>query len=328
VQFTSIVLTATKSAIPPFVPVIVSDSPPQLSTEPPVFDLWPEGVPGLRSDASEERIQAGRVENVHRPTLTLYAPAPGTANGAAVIYCPGGGYARLAVGEGGGLTTRWLLRLGITVFVLKYRLAAYGHPAPLRDVTRALRFVRSKAAEFHLRPDRVGVGGSSAGGHLSACACTLWDSPEGKTGSAALDQVCARPDFGLLIYPVITMRDPFAHADSRAALLGGSPPREAVDQLSVETQVRADTPPVFLAATAADNVVRVENTLLFYHALLAAGVPAELHLYAQGAHGDSHDPAYGPTARWPERAEEWLRFNGWIPASISPAARAHPAARA
>jgi len=277
-----------------------------------VIELWPEGVPDLRADASEEKVVNGRVTNVHRPTMLVYAPEPAKAVGTAVIFCPGGGYVRLAIGDAGGPPeTQWLTRAGVTVFILKYRMAEYGHPAPLRDVLRAVRIVRSRAAEFGVRPDRIGVMGASAGGHLAACAATMWDAPEGRTG-AALDEVNARPDFAALIYPVITMEDPFVHKGSRTALLGEKPSPELMEKLSVEKHVRKDMPPVFLAATMADKSVPVENTLRFYQALRAAGVPAEMHVYAQGSHGNSLDPQFGPTAQWPQRCEEWMRFNGWL----------------
>ncbi|MFL6208669.1 MAG: alpha/beta hydrolase [Pyrinomonadaceae bacterium] len=278
-----------------------------------VIELWPEGVPGLHADASPEKMVDGRIVNVHRPTLTVYAPARPTTNGTAVIFCPGGGYVRLAVGGSSGPPeTSWLGALGVTVFVLRYRLAEYGQPAPLRDVLRAVRVVRARAAEFGVRPDRIGVFGVSAGGHLSACAATMFDAPEGRTG-AALDSVSARPDFVALIYPVITMAEPFVHKGSRTALLGNQPSPELIRRYSIEQRVRKDMPPVFIAATMADQSVPVENSLQLYEALRRAGVPAELHIYAQGAHGNSLDPQYGPTAQWPERCVEWMRFNGWLP---------------
>jgi acetyl esterase/lipase len=294
-----------------FVLLLLASAVVASAAEPKVIPLWPEGVPGLRADAAEERMVDGRVVGVHYPSLTLYAPDAGTANGTAVIYCPGGGYVRLSIGENGGADTRWLNGLGVTVFVLKYRMVEYGHPAPLRDVLRAIRIVRSRAGEFGVRPDRVGLLGSSAGGHLSASASTMWDTPEGKTG-AALDSVSARPDFAMLIYPVITMEDPFVHKGSRNALLGKTPAPELVQLLSIEKHVRKDTPPMFLVATMADQSVPVENSLHLYKALRDAGVPAEMHVYAQGAHGASRDPQYGTTALWPQRAEEWMHANGWL----------------
>ncbi len=283
---------------------------------PKVIELWPEGVPGLRKDASEEKMVNGRVVNVHRPTLTIFAPERGRSNGTAVIFCPGGGYVRLAVGS---LTTgppeaRWLVERGATLFVLRYRMVEYGHPAPLQDVLRAMRLVRSRASEFGVRADRVGLLGVSAGGHLAASAAEMFDAAEGRTG-AALDSVSARPDFVALVYPVVTMEDPFVHKGSRESLLGASPKPELVQLLSLEKHARKDSPPVFLVATEADKSVPVENTLMLYRALRDAGVAAEMHVYAQGSHGDSLDAQYGTTALWPQRCEEWMRANGWLPKS-------------
>lgn len=272
---------------------------------PQTIELWPEGVPGLKPDAGPEKVVDGRTSNIHHPSLLVF-PAE-KPNGSAVVLCSGGGYVRIAVNPRGDSSTRLLNRLGITVFALKYRLSDYGHPAPLQDVLRAVRTVRSRAAEFDVDPARIGVMGTSAGGHLSACAATLWDHAAGKTG-AALDAVSARPDFAVLVYPVITMAQPFAHAGSRDALLGKPPATDVAELLSVEKQVRKDTPPVFIAATMADRVVPVENALAFYQALVKAGVPSELHVYPQGDHGNSLDPRHGPTATWPARLEDWLRF--------------------
>ncbi len=258
-----------------------------------------------------ERIEDGRTYNVQIPTLTVFPAAAGIAVGTAVIVCPGGGYARLAVAREGSELVRRLNALGISAFVLKYRLVEYGHPAPLRDVLRAVRIVRSRAAELRVRPDRVGVLGSSAGGHLAACAGTLFDAPEGRTG-AALDAVSARPDFLALLYPVITMTAPFAHAGSRKNLIGDRPPPALVERLSVETQVTSATPPTFLVHTAEDTSVPLENSLLFFQALRRAGVAAEMHLYEKGAHGFGTSPGLGPTSEWPRRLEEWMRSHGWL----------------
>jgi acetyl esterase/lipase len=281
------------------------------AAKPQVIPLWPEGVPGLLANAAEERIVDGRIVGIHYPSLTLYTPAAGRANGTAVIYCPGGGYVRLSIGDEGGADTKWLNGLGVTVFVLKYRLVEYGHPAPLRDVLRAIRIVRSRTAEFGVRPDRIGLLGGSAGGHLAASASTMWDAPVGKTG-AVIDSVDARPDFAMLIYPVVTMEDPFVHKGSRSALLGKTPSPDLIQLLSIEKHVRKDTPPMFLVATMADQSVPVENSLSLYKALRDGGVQAEMHIYARGAHGASRDPQYGQTSFWPQRAEEWLRANGWL----------------
>jgi acetyl esterase/lipase/lysophospholipase L1-like esterase len=273
-----------------------------------VIPLWPEGVPGLKTNAGPEVEINGRFTNIHHATLTIHAPDVAKSTGVAVIVSPGGGYVRVSDGKS---EAEWLNSLGITAFVLKYRLDNYGHPAPLQDVLRAVRTVRSRAVEFGLRADRIGVMGASAGGHLSACAATMWDSPEGKTGHA-LDAISARPDFAALVYPVITMTDPFVHKGSRKALFGAHPTPEQIQSLSLEQQVRSNSPPFFIVATMADKSVPVENSLRLYQALRDVGVPAELHAYAAGSHSSSRDPQYGPTAKWPQRCEEWLRFNRWI----------------
>jgi acetyl esterase/lipase len=281
------------------------------AAEPQVIPLWPEGVPNLKTNWSAEKLVDGRISNIHQPSLLVFPAPSSNAVGAAVIFCSGGGYVRIAVNPAGDAITRQLNAAGVTVFALKYRLSDYGHPAPLQDVLRAIRTVRSRAAEFGVQTNRIGVMGASAGGHLAACAATLWDAPEGLTG-AALDAVSAMPDFAVLIYPVISMSAKFTHKGSRNALLGTNPPSELLEKLSVEKHVRTNSPPVFLAATMADKTVPVENSLAFYQALRDAGVPAELHAYAQGSHGNSLDPQYGPTAEWLTRCEEWLRFNGWL----------------
>lgn len=285
--------------------------PAALAEEPLVIPLWPEGVPDARPGGGEERVEDGRVYNVQIPTLTAFPAPAGTAVGTAVIVCPGGSYGRLAVAREGSELVRRLNALGVSAFVLKYRLVEYGHPAPLRDVLRAIRTVRSRAGEFGVRPDRIGVLGSSAGGHLAACAGTLFDAPEGRTG-AVLDAVSGRPDFVALLYPVITMTDPYAHALSRANLLGERPDPALVERLSLENQVTSATPPTFLVHTAEDASVPLENSLLFFSALRRAGVPAELHLLEKGPHGFGTKPGLGPTSEWPSRLAEWMRWHGWL----------------
>ena len=282
------------------------------AAEPRVIKLWPEGVPDRKPDAGPEKEDNGRFTNIHDPSLVMYPPKDAAPNGTAVIYAPGGGYVRVAAGANGGDITRWLNSIGITVFLLKYRHADYGHPAPLRDALRAVRLIRSQAAEFVLEPDRIGMLGGSAGGHLVASAATLFAAPEGRTG-AALDEVSGRPDFLILLFPVITMEDPFAHVASRAALLGKSPTAELKARLSVDRQVTRDTPPTFLVHSSEDSVVPVENSLLLYQAMRKAKAPIEMHLYPKGPHGSGLDRRLGPTADWPRLCEAWLRFNGWLP---------------
>ncbi|HYC70674.1 MAG TPA: alpha/beta hydrolase [Opitutaceae bacterium] len=275
-----------------------------------VIPLWPEGVPGAK-DIGPERLEEARVINVSEPTLTYCAPAVDKPNGTAVIVCPGGGYVRLSFDREGLQYARWLGTLGVTTFVLKYRMQEFGHPAPLQDVLRAVRLVRSRAADFGVNPDRIGVMGSSAGGHLTATAGTLFSHPAGRTGHA-LDAVPARPDFLMLLYPVITMNDPAAHAGSRRALLGPAPSAENLRLMSLETQVTKETPPALLIHTQEDQSVPVENSVLFYQALTRARVPAEFYAFEKGGHGMGMRAGLGTSSDWPDRAAEWLRARGLL----------------
>lgn len=278
---------------------------------PETIPLWPEGVPGARPGLGPEQDKHGSLTNISVPTLTVFAPAVDRPNGTAVIVCPGGGYSHLAMMREGVQYAQWLSTLGVTAFVLKYRLQEFGHPAPLQDVLRAVRLVRSQAEHYHVRPDRIGVMGSSAGGHLAASAGTLYDNPLGRTG-AALDGINARPDFLILMYPVITMLPPYAHAGSRTALLSANPKPGDVELMSVEKQVTPATPPTLLIQTQADQTVPVENSILFYQALTRAHVPAEMYLFEHGAHGMGMRPGLGTASEWPRRAEEWLRARGLL----------------
>jgi len=284
---------------------------PLFSADARVIDLWPEGVPGLRADATPEKLENNRAFNIHHPSLTHYPAPAGKACGTAVVICPGGGYLRLSMENEGTQVAEWLNSLGVSAFILKYRLGEYGHPAPLRDVLRAIRLVRSRAAEFGVKPDRIGVLGFSAGGHLTSSAGTLYNDPDGQTG-AKLDEVSARPDFFAPIYPVITMKDPFVHTGSRKALLGATPAPELIEKMSTHQQVTKDTPPAFLVHAEDDKTVPVENTLLFYAALRQAGVPAEVHLYEKGGHGFGMRSDLGQASTWTKRCEEWLRSHGWL----------------
>lgn len=276
-----------------------------------VIDLWPEGVPGLIANGTPEQDDGqGRYTHIHHPTLTVFAPEK--PNGIAVIYAPGGGYVRVAAGVNGGEVTKWLNSIGVTVFMLKYRHADYGHPAPLRDALRAVRMLRSRAVEFGVRPDRIGMLGGSAGGHLTASAGTLFDAPEGRTG-AELDKVSGRPDFMILVFSMISMMDSRVREDLRHPLLGANATDELKHHLSADEQVTKDTPPTFLVHSTEDTTVPVENSLLFFQAMRKAKAPIEMHLYPKGPHGSGMAPALGPISEWPKHCELWMRFNGWLP---------------
>jgi acetyl esterase/lipase len=263
--------------------------------------LWPGGAPGALGS-----------EPVDVPTLTPYLLPKEKRSGAAIIVCPGGGYTHLADHEGGPVA-EWLNSLGVTAFVLKYRLGPrYHHPAPMQDAARAVRIVRARAAEWGLDPQRIGILGFSAGGHVASTAGTHFDS--GKTDAAdPIERASSRPDLMILIYPVITMRDK-THAGSKLNLLGAAPTPELIALLSNDEQVTKETPPTFMVHTMNDTAVPVENSLLFITALRKAGVPFEFHLYERGAHGfglGTKDPIL---ATWPDRCADWLRVHGFVSA--------------
>lgn len=259
--------------------------------------------PGDTAPLTDDPVNAqGYVTAVRVPTLTV-SPAPvETANGAGVIVCPGGGYETLAVEHEGADIARWLNGLGVTAFVLRYRVPAPGHPAPLQDVQDAIRLVRSRAAEFGIASDRLGVLGASAGGHLAACAGTLFDDER------------TRPDFLILLYPVILLEGPPAHAGSRRALLGEHPTPELLAKLSPDRHVTPRTPPAFLVHAGDDTIVPLENSRRFHAALTAAGVPAALHIYPEGFHGFGLAANHGAAAGWPAACGHWLQAHGWLPA--------------
>jgi acetyl esterase/lipase len=210
---------------------------------------------------------------------------------------------------------RWLNELGIAAFVVHYRLGPrYHHPIMLQDAQRAVRLVRAGADRWHIDAHRIGVIGFSAGGHMASTAGTHFDG--GSASSAdPVDRQSSRPDFMILVYPVITMELPFAHQGSRANLLGENPAPELVRAMSNETQVGSQTPPTFLVATTDDAVVPVENTLLFYHALHRAGVPVEMHVYEHGQHGFGLALDDPELSTWTALCATWMRIHGWLAAT-------------
>jgi acetyl esterase/lipase len=265
-----------------------------------VVRLWPGDAPGALGKAETDV-----------PTVTVYEPEAGKATGASVVVCPGGGYGMLADHEGAPVA-RWLNTLGVTGFVLKYRLGPrYRHPVMHGDVGRALRLVRTRASEWKLDPGRVGVLGFSAGGHLASTAATHFDDgkPDDKD---PIEQHSSRPNIAILIYPVVTLAGPYAHAGSRENLLGKSPSDELVRSLSNETRVTKETPPTFLVHTHEDGPVPAENSLLFALALRKAGVPVELHLYERGPHGFGLGAGDPVLSGWPAQCAAWLKGRGFL----------------
>jgi acetyl esterase/lipase len=263
--------------------------------------LWPAGAPGALG-----------VEDADKPSLTFYLPASAKAVGTGVVVCPGGGYQNLAMDHEGQQIAEWLNSLGVAAFVLKYRLGPkYHHPIELGDAQRAIRLVRTRAREFGVVADRIGIWGFSAGGHLASTAATHFDSGN-PAASDPVDRAASRPDFAILAYPVITMRPPFAHMGSRTTLLGENPDPALVALLSNETQVTGETPPTFLFHTSDDNVVPVENSILFYEALRKVGVPAELHVFEHGPHGVGLAARDATLSLWQVLLANWLRGRGLL----------------
>lgn len=266
--------------------------------------LWPSGAPGALGTAPEDQ-----------PSITPFLPPAGKGTGAAVVVFPGGGYQHLATEKEGVTAAHWLNGLGVAAFVVRYRLGPrYHHPVMLEDAQRAVRTVRARAAEWHLDPNRIAVLGFSAGGHMASTIGTHFDA--GDSASAdPIERVSSRPDLMILLYPVITMTDPYAHRGSRRNLLGENPSPELVRLMSNELQVTPQTPPTFIAATTDDRTVPIENALMFYQALHAAKVPVELHIFEHGSHGFGLAPDDPVLSSWTTLCERWLRRHGWLDAA-------------
>lgn len=263
--------------------------------------LWASGAPGAQGEA-----------DVDKPTLTPYLVPAGRGTGTAVIVCPGGGYTGLATDKEGTQFAQWFNSIGVSAFVLKYRLGPkYRHPIELGDAQRAIRMVRARAEEFRVQPDRIGIMGFSAGGHLASTAGTHFE-PVNASASDPIDKVSSRPDFLVLGYPVISFTTSYVHRGSMRALLGENPDPKLVEQVSNELQVTPQTPPTFLFHTNADTGVPPENSVLFYMALRKAGVPAEMHIYEKGPHGVGLAQTDEALSSWPARLAAWMRGRGLL----------------
>ncbi len=266
--------------------------------------LWPDGAPGAKGGA-----------DIDRPTLTAYLPSGPNATRTAVVIAPGGGYVHLAMAKEGSDYAQWLNARGVAAFVLQYRLGPkYHYPVELEDAQRAIRTVRAHAAEYGIDAGRVGMWGSSAGGHLTATAGTHYDAGNPSAGDV-VERQGSRPDFLILAYPVITFEEPELHRGSKLYLLGANPDPKLVESLSDETQVTKETPPAFLFATTDDKTVPVMNSVMFYSALVKAGVPAEMHLFQHGAHGAGLAPANPDLSVWPDLLAKWMRERGYMAAA-------------
>jgi acetyl esterase/lipase len=278
--------------------------------------LYPNGVPNSKpapADYAEKTVKEDvvKVSMVTEPTITPFFPEKGKANGTAVVICPGGGYGFLATQHEGYDVAKKFNELGITAFVLKYRLPSDKimvdrKIGPLQDAQRSIQIIRQRAVEWNIDTAKIGIMGFSAGGHLASTAGTHFN----KAVIENKDSISLRPNFMLLIYPVITFGE-LTHKGSKNNLVGKDAPQETVDFYSNEKQVTANTPPTFLVQSQGDKTVPVQNSLLFYEALLNAGVKAELHIYQAGGHG------YGLNNNstqdyWFDRCTNWLKVNKFL----------------
>ncbi len=271
-------------------------------TVPDTLLLWPGGAPGALGNAPHDQ-----------PMLILYPAPKEISTGAAVVVCPGGGYQMLAMDHEGHQIARWLNSFGVSAYIVTYRLGkdGYRHPVPMHDGQRALRTVRANATPWQLDPDRIGVLGFSAGGHLASTLGTQFDA--GQTEATDLiERVSSRPDFMVLLYPVISFTEDYQHAGSRKMLLGEDAGPALVASLSNETQVKDDTPPTFLVHTSEDTSVPPQNSIYFYLALHERGIPVEMHIYEKGRHGLGLGSRGSAFSSWPERCEEWIEERGLL----------------
>ena len=306
-----LVLAGTADAATPS-----SDTPEEAASR---IWLWPDRIaPGSERVAARQAIVERRsdpalpdriITGVTQPYLVVHRPR--RPNGAALLVVPGGSYRRVVLDkEGSALVPAFVDAGGVTLFVLRYRLPGDGHAhareAPLADAQRALRLIRTRAMEWGVDPHRIGVMGFSAGGHVAASLGTR-HTEAAYAPLDATDRASARPDYMLLVYPVIDM-DAHAHPESRTRLLGTAPTRAQIAAYSLQHRVGADTPPAFLLHAADDPSVTVDNSLLFFDALRRAGVPVELHVYPHGGHGFGVRGTAGtPLAAWPRLALDWMR---------------------
>jgi acetyl esterase/lipase len=272
------------------------------ATAPKEITLWPDGAPGALGS-----------EPTDTPILRIWQPSPDKDAHVGVVICPGGGYSGLSEDLEGKQVADWGVEQGITCFMLRSRLAPkYHHPAPLQDANRAVRWVRSHASDYGLDPKRIGIWGFSAGGHLASTAATHYDLGN-PNSTDPVEKVSSRPDFTVLAYPVISMKDGLTHGGSKKNLLGDQPDPKLVELLSNETQVTPDTPPTFIFHTAADTAVLPENAIAFFTALRKANVPVEMHIYEKGRHGVGMGYAHPEVAGWPNLVGQWLRSREILP---------------
>lgn len=284
----------------------------------PVLKVWPNGVPGsIKNDTYSEKATetngiAMRYEKVTDPTLTVFLPTGDKATGTAVLICPGGGYGVLAFDHEGYAIARWLNENGIAGIILKYRLPSDlimkdKSVGPLQDAQEAIRILRRNREHWKINPNKIGVIGFSAGGHLASTLSTHYAENVYESG----DTTSARPDFSLLIYPVITFDTALTHAGSRRNLIGDNPSEDAIKRFSNELQITTKTPPAFLVHSSDDKAVPVKNSLVYYENLVKNNIPAEMHIFQKGGHGYGLSVGKGTQSAWPDLCVRWMKENGF-----------------
>jgi acetyl esterase/lipase len=277
-----------------------------------LYDKVPNSKPSPNKEENITTDNMLRISRVSVPTLAMYTPAVPNEKKAAIIICPGGGYARLAASHEGSDVARVFNDWGITAFVLKYRLPddtimVDKSTGPLQDAQRAIQMVRENAAKWNIDPAKIGIMGFSAGGHLASTASTHFNK-------AVIDNpnnISLRPDFSILLYPVISFTDSLAHMGSRINLIGKNASGEKINEYSNELQVSPQTPPAFLVHAGDDKTVKVQNSIRYYEALLKNNVSGELHIYPKGGHGFGMNNKT-TSDKWMERLTNWLQGNGWL----------------
>ncbi|HEY3370984.1 MAG TPA: alpha/beta hydrolase [Prolixibacteraceae bacterium] len=269
--------------------------------------VWPNGAPDSNGMTQPEELFEGkRVRNVSEAEIYVYLPKQGINTGAAIVICPGGGYGMEAMDHEGYDMAEWLAQQGVAGIVLKYRLPYGHHQIPLEDTQRTIRLVRQKAAEWGINPAKIGIAGSSAGGHLASTAGTQFDL--GKPESTdKIEKMSCRPDFMLLLYPVITFKEEFGHMGSRINLIGAGNKWELVEKYSNELHVTAQTPPTFLVLADDDGAVPPRNSIEFYMALKKFNIPAEMHIFSKGGHGFGMNKINQPVDQWPNLFAQWMK---------------------
>ncbi len=282
-----------------------------LSAQDKTLKVWPNGAPndnGMKEP--EEKYEGLRVRNVSEAEMYVYLPEENNS-GAAVVICPGGGYWIEAMDHEGYDMAAWLKSKGVAGIVLKYRLPYGHHEVPASDLKRAIRIVRSNAKEWGIDPEKVGIAGSSAGGHLASTVGTHFDTGI-KDSSDPMDKISCRPDFMLLLYPVVTFNEEFGHMGSRKNLIGEGNDWKMVEEYSNELHVTPETPPTFLVLADDDKAVSPRNSVEFYLALKKNNVPAEMHIFQEGGHGFGMKKKNLPVEEWPDLFYNWLKAMKFI----------------